>query len=166
MKRQRKQKDTCKELERDLMALEGRIVRDLRMRLNNMQNTSLEDPTELLDMASDGEIDYMSALSAEAGSATVEEIEQALRKLREGTHGLCESCGKPISKRRLQVRPFAVLCVKCKEAQERRGYREAPSEVSVRGDYGMTVDLTDKEADVLDSPLEDVFREIEDIEVY
>jgi DnaK suppressor protein len=37
-----------------------------------------------------------------------------------GTYGVCESCGQPISKARLQAFPRATLCVTCKQRQERR----------------------------------------------
>ncbi|MBV8691292.1 MAG: TraR/DksA C4-type zinc finger protein [Actinobacteria bacterium] len=53
------------------------------------------------------------ALSAQALQA-VEEIDFALAKIKAGTYGLCESCGQPIMKARLQAIPHARLCVACK----------------------------------------------------
>lgn len=50
----------------------------------------------------------------------LEQNERALARLGEGTYGLCESCGQPIAKGRLQAYPSATLCVTCKSAQERR----------------------------------------------
>lgn len=43
----------------------------------------------------------------------------ALERLDSGTYGLCESCGKPIGKARMQAFPRATLCVDCKQRQER-----------------------------------------------
>jgi RNA polymerase-binding protein DksA len=43
----------------------------------------------------------------------------ALERIDDGTYGICESCGNPIGKRRLQVFPRATLCVACKQKQER-----------------------------------------------
>lgn len=40
------------------------------------------------------------------------EVERALVKLDEGTYGRCDVCGDPIPQGRLEVRPWAVLCVK------------------------------------------------------
>ena len=37
-----------------------------------------------------------------------------------GNYGICESCGQPIGKGRLQVFPRATLCVTCKQREERR----------------------------------------------
>jgi RNA polymerase-binding protein DksA len=44
----------------------------------------------------------------------------ALERLDNGTYGVCESCGNPIGKLRLQAAPRATLCVTCKTKQERR----------------------------------------------
>lgn len=46
-------------------------------------------------------------------------LDLALRKLDEGTFGICERCEEPIGKKRLEARPETTLCIQCKEAQER-----------------------------------------------
>lgn len=46
-------------------------------------------------------------------------VEDALRKLDEGTYGVCERCGRPIGVERLRALPFASLCIRCKAEQER-----------------------------------------------
>jgi RNA polymerase-binding protein DksA len=48
------------------------------------------------------------------------QIERALGRIEDGTYGVCESCGNPIGKGRLQAFPRATLCVSCKEREERR----------------------------------------------
>ncbi|MFC8088040.1 MULTISPECIES: TraR/DksA family transcriptional regulator [unclassified Streptomyces] len=57
-------------------------------------------------------------------AATAREVltqtERALERLDAGTYGLCENCGKPIGKARMQAFPRATLCVECKQKQERR----------------------------------------------
>ncbi|MFI7353382.1 TraR/DksA family transcriptional regulator [Streptomyces avidinii] len=59
------------------------------------------------------------ALAANA-SSMLEQTERALERLEAGTYGLCESCGQPIGKARMQAFPRATLCVDCKQKQERR----------------------------------------------
>ncbi len=46
--------------------------------------------------------------------------ERALARIAAGTYGVCESCGEPIGKARLQAFPRATLCVACKQREERR----------------------------------------------
>lgn len=50
----------------------------------------------------------------------IRKVDEALRRIEEGTFGECESCGEDIEVRRLHVRPTATLCVGCKEAEERK----------------------------------------------
>jgi RNA polymerase-binding protein DksA len=47
-------------------------------------------------------------------------ITRSVEKIDEGTYGICESCGQPIEPARLKVLPHALLCVRCKTAEERR----------------------------------------------
>ena len=39
-----------------------------------------------------------------------------------GSYGMCEICGKPVGKLRLQAFPRATMCLACKEIEERRAY--------------------------------------------
>lgn len=61
-----------------------------------------------LDMAlSDREIGELGAVSA------------ALRRLREGSYGVCEDCGAEIAFDRLKAEPWALRCVGCESHRER-----------------------------------------------
>lgn len=44
----------------------------------------------------------------------------ALELFDKGQYGLCENCGQPIGKARLQAFPRATMCVTCKQREERR----------------------------------------------
>ena len=48
------------------------------------------------------------------------QTERVLSKIEDGSYGVCESCGQPIGKARLMAFPRAVLCVTCKQREERR----------------------------------------------
>src|SRR3990172_6963494 len=48
---------------------------------------------------------------------TLEKIGHALKKLEEGTYGICEDCGNGISEQRLKALPFAVHCVECRSEE-------------------------------------------------
>jgi DnaK suppressor protein len=49
----------------------------------------------------------------------LDKIERALRKIDEGTYGICEQCEEEIAPKRLEARPETTLCIRCKEDQER-----------------------------------------------
>lgn len=50
----------------------------------------------------------------------LELVQAAIARIDEGSYGICESCGEPIGKMRLQAFPRATLCMQCKQRQERR----------------------------------------------
>ncbi len=73
---------------------------------------------------------------ADAGSATFErehemslaansrellaQAQRALQRLDAGRYGVCEMCGEPIGKARLQAFPKVTLCMACKQRETRR----------------------------------------------
>jgi len=61
----------------------------------------------------------LSLLSQEQDS--LYEIDQALRRIENGTYGLCEMCGKAIPQVRLEALPFARYTIECQAELERRG---------------------------------------------
>jgi RNA polymerase-binding protein DksA len=122
--------------------LTGQELEDFAERLRSEraelsdQLTTIEDQTFATtqsDMSGDVGVDDESA---DAGTATFErekelsieqnvrdliaKIERALKRLDEGTFGICEICGKPIEKARLKALPYADLCIKDAQAQSRR----------------------------------------------
>lgn len=50
----------------------------------------------------------------------LDQAQLALRLFDSGDYGLCENCGNPIGKARLQAFPRATMCVSCKQRSERR----------------------------------------------
>ncbi len=48
------------------------------------------------------------------------EIDEALKRIEEGSFGICEGCRLPISITRLKAIPYTRLCLKCQEAKEKR----------------------------------------------
>lgn len=50
---------------------------------------------------------------------TLLEIDGAVRKISEGTYGICDDCGDEISEKRLSILPSATLCINCQEDKER-----------------------------------------------
>jgi DnaK suppressor protein len=47
------------------------------------------------------------------------QVEEALARIEDGTYGICQRCGDPIDIARLRVLPFATLCIRCKELEEK-----------------------------------------------
>ena len=50
----------------------------------------------------------------------LQQIDNALDRINQGTYGRCVKCGKEIPQERLEVLPYALMCVTCASAQERK----------------------------------------------
>lgn len=92
-----------------------------RSGLENERRDELERdrPIEFMDSASRAEnLGLLDSLGV-AETRLLREIDEALNRIYEGTYGVCEECGEPIDPRRLEVMPYARLCVACREIQAR-----------------------------------------------
>ena len=114
----------------ELLEVRREIERDIARGLADIR-TAEEDLQGLIWDAGDGSGDDQ----ADAGAKTYEREQEislanisrdklaqnrhALERLDNGSYGVCESCGLPIGKFRLQAAPRATLCRSCKEKTER-----------------------------------------------
>lgn len=48
-----------------------------------------------------------------AARTEIEMVKQAIARIDKGEYGLCQLCGKPISKERLKAIPYSSMCIKC-----------------------------------------------------
>ncbi len=46
-------------------------------------------------------------------------MREAIQRIDEGTFGVCENCGGPISEKRLLARPVTTQCIDCKTKEEK-----------------------------------------------
>lgn len=74
----------------------------------------------MADVASDTYDREFSLGLASNERQSLYELDDAIKKIEEGTFGICEECKSLITKTRLKVVPFARLCVKCQEKKEKR----------------------------------------------
>ena len=55
---------------------------------------------------------HLAALASQA-RGHLAQIDAAMLRLAEGSYGICERCGQPISEARLAARPVTTLCITC-----------------------------------------------------
>ncbi|HHL39770.1 MAG TPA: RNA polymerase-binding protein DksA [Deltaproteobacteria bacterium] len=48
----------------------------------------------------------------------IAKIREALKRIDDGTYGVCELCGEEISEKRLEARPVTTYCIECKKEAE------------------------------------------------
>jgi DnaK suppressor protein len=81
-------------------------------------------PADEMDVASQFQEQAFLLRLADKEQKLMLEIDNALRKFRDGTYGLCEGTGQPIGFRRLEARPWTRYSIEYKEQLEReeRGF--------------------------------------------
>ena len=78
------------------------------------------DPKDLADIASD---DIDRKMIEALGSQELKRlklIDSALTRIEQGKYGMCTKCSKKIPQDRLEAIPYALMCIECKTADERR----------------------------------------------
>lgn len=107
--------------------LESKRAEILRSR--NPEQIAIERAADEMDelvLANEREL-AIETLSRQAG--LLSQVKRALERIEDGSYGDCEECEEPISPRRLAALPWATLCIRCQEKEDRlhkhaRGMRE------------------------------------------
>ena len=102
-----------------LLAWKDDILKEARDTLQHLQDENVNHP-DLADRAS-SETDRAIELRArDRQRKLISKIDEALKRLDDGTYGYCEETGEPISLKRLEARPIATLSVEAQERHEKR----------------------------------------------
>lgn len=72
----------------------------------------------MADMATDHYDREFSLGIASAEQNIIYEIDEALKRIQDGSYGVCFTCDKKISKKRLKAVPYAKHCVSCQQKEE------------------------------------------------
>jgi DnaK suppressor protein len=83
-------------------------------------SVNADDRFDEIDQASTDAEQSMRMRLCNRETLYLKKVDDALRRIEEGTFGLCDSCEEDIGLKRLEARPTATLCVSCKEEQERK----------------------------------------------
>jgi DnaK suppressor protein len=109
-------------LRKALIAKRESIVQEARAEISKyikgetrqLVDTALDDGDwSVIDLSEDISFKQLST-----HRENLQKIDETLRKLVEGTYGICEDCGDEISEKRLKILPFAIYCIDCQEKRE------------------------------------------------
>ena len=114
-----------------LVEVRVKIAGDLRHLEGDSLNTSQRDASgdlsgyslHMADMATDNFDREFTLGLASNEQQRLNLIDAALRKIEDGSYGLCENCRKSITQKRLLAMPHAPLCIKCQELEEKQKRR-------------------------------------------
>ena len=113
-------KAELKQFEKILIKEREKIFRELQYESNQIGKTQLETSGDLsaysnhmADQGTETERREITSQILSSRRQSLFEIDLALGKITQGNYGICESCGKPIARRRLKFFPQARICMKC-----------------------------------------------------
>ena len=115
---------TGKDLEhyKALMDVYYQITSKMRQRADEVLDRSNAEKrgvtTHMADVSSDNASHELGLRQLSEDGDVLALVEDALERLAHGEYGKCQDCGEMISEARLKVRPYAVVCVKCKSKRE------------------------------------------------
>ena len=95
------------------------VVERARQMLSEGMVLDANDLPDEMDLASSEYIQSFEFRLRGREKSLLSKLDLALKKIDDGTFGICEICDEPIGKKRLEARPETSLCIKCKEDQER-----------------------------------------------
>lgn len=111
------------QLQKQLDLIHGNLV---ALAGDNLKRSPIESSGDIsahsTHMADQGTDNFDRELALNLASSRQEslyDIEDAIRRIDEGTYGACESCGGAIELPRLKALPFAKKCMVCQNAAER-----------------------------------------------
>lgn len=114
------------ELKQMLEDRRRQLMSDVQGRIRDVRSDGSKD-REVLDQGESSEVDIQDDIEfalIQMKSETLNKINEALRRLDEGTYGNCFECGDEVAQARLRALPFAVRCKDCEEARETAEQRE------------------------------------------
>lgn len=142
---------TQETLARTLMQLRARLVGEAQDTEADLQFIQQDRDADLEERAQEErEARLLARLNAQS-RREIMEIDAALRRIAEGTYGVCEECGRRITVARLRALPATRLCLACARAQEVPPPPPAPEETvrhpgTVPPDLGLLSDRELEEA--------------------
>ncbi len=102
-----------------LLAWKDEILEESRSTIASLQQDTVSQP-DLADRATSETDRAIELRTRDRQRKLISKIDDAIRRIDEGTYGYCEETGEPIALSRLEARPIATLSLEAQERHERR----------------------------------------------
>lgn len=102
-----------------LLAWKDEILEESRGTIASLQQDTVAE-ADLADRATSETDRSLELRTRDRQRKLISKIEQAIRRIEDGSYGYCEETGEPISISRLEARPIATLSLEAQERHERR----------------------------------------------
>lgn len=117
-----------KKYEQLLLSKKRELLEEMGIMQDAHIGTSMKDATgdlssytyHMADQGTETMDREMAFMMASKQGRLVYHIDEALRRIKDGSYGVCQSCGKMIGAARLEAVPHARLCIDCKSREEQQ----------------------------------------------
>ena len=121
--------DELETYRRSLLTLRARLKGDLDQMTDEALNRGNGDgsgnlsnvPLHMADVGTENYDQEFTLGLIENEQETLEQVMEALARVDAGTYGICQECGNPVAKPRLQALPHTRYCIECARKVETRG---------------------------------------------
>ena len=108
-------------MEKSLSELKREIIENLVVSSEDFKEiVDAMDPKDLADIASDDMDRKMIEAIGSQELKRLRMIDAVLTRIKQGKYGVCIKCTKKIPRERLEAIPYAIMCIDCKTAEEKR----------------------------------------------
>jgi DnaK suppressor protein len=109
---------STKQLRRMLEDKSTELRSHLRLPSANPLLHATDDPGDSADFADKTHEEWIFLQTNSADVEVLRDIDTALRRLNDGSYGICMDCGIAITRKRLDAVPWARYCVTCQERRQ------------------------------------------------
>jgi len=117
----------CEPFRRLLLEKRAQLAGDVNTLQNEALSRNRQDasgdlsnmPIHMADLGTDNYEQEFTLGLIEGERKVLQEIDEALERIKRGTYGVCVATGRPIGKARLKAKPWAKYCYEYTLAQER-----------------------------------------------
>lgn len=103
------------------------LLRALAQPLGKRDQIAIETSADALDQVQGAANREMAVRQLESDSGRLRDVRQAIRRIEQGTYGVCLRCDSDISIKRLSAVPWAAYCLNCQDQAEQLDERDSQS---------------------------------------
>jgi len=101
-----------------LLEIKGLILKKMNQTYSESKEVESDVAQDLADKAESSYTKEFLLSLTDSEREQLLQIDEALRTLEKGDFGICQMCGRPISKKRLEALPWAACCIDCQQKVE------------------------------------------------
>jgi DnaK suppressor protein len=102
-----------------LLETRSKLLGEIDSELRAEREGNKDEGMDTYDLASEERDREINFILSDRERVKLQQIDDALARLDDGSYGICESCGLEVAEERLEAMPFTRLCRDCQQDQER-----------------------------------------------